>query len=42
MDEGLSNAMRDALMVNPLEVLPVLLLALSIVLRPLLSEGQPG
>jgi hypothetical protein len=29
-------------MVNPLEVLPVLLLALSIVLVPLLSDGPPG
>ena len=29
-------------MVNPLEVLPVLLLALSIVLLPLLSDGPPG
>jgi hypothetical protein len=29
-------------MVNPLEVLPVLLLALSIVLLPLLSDRPPG
>jgi hypothetical protein len=34
--------MRDALMVSPFEILPVLLLALSIVLLPLLSEGPPG
>jgi hypothetical protein len=29
-------------MVNPVEVLPVLLLVLSIVLVPLLSDGPPG
>lgn len=29
-------------MVDPIEVLPVLLMALSIVLLPLISEGPPG
>jgi hypothetical protein len=29
-------------MVNPFEILPVLLLALSIMLIPLLSDGPPG
>jgi hypothetical protein len=29
-------------MVNPLEILPVLLMALSIVLVPLVSDGPPG
>jgi hypothetical protein len=29
-------------MVNPFEILPVLLMALSIVLVPLISDGPPG
>ena len=34
--------MRDTLMVNPIEVLPVLLMVFAIALIPLLSDGPPG
>ena len=40
--QGTANHMQGVRMVNPFEILPVLLMALSIMLIPLLSDGPPG
>ena len=42
MRAGAASQMKGVRMVNPFEILPVLLMALSIVLVPLISDGPPG